>query len=200
MKHYCRNCDLCINARSQLKAESKDNPHILFLFDCPNHSQNAKGEFFAGKNMTLFRDMVKHYGLFTYSAFNTIMKCRPKTNDLREFKDMELHLYNCSQYHFIPEFAGMASKLQLIVTFGKFAYKYISGNNVVYMNEWNELLFKYQEVGDFVILPLPALTTLINEDLLNDAIKSVYKHYADNINWSHKYYTVPREIIKGSKV
>lgn len=189
--YNCRNCDLCLQTKSQLKPTGSNEAHIMFLFDCPNHSQNAKNDFFAGKRMQLFKRRLIQYGLFKYGYFTTILKCKPTRSDVQEFKDIELSMYHCSNQYFLEEFAKLDRTVKLVVAFGKFTYQYVSGNHTLNFYQWKGMLNVPHEIGNFIVIPVPALASIIYENQLTQVIDNINDVYRNKVNFAHKLHKVP---------
>lgn len=178
----CKQCDLCIIANAQIAGEGNDKPDIIFIFDYPSHSQNQKGEIFTGKRMNTFIRNLKVNHLYEESYFTHVLKCRPRTTELDEYKYMELVFHKCSNHHFKNEFESKADKAKILVTFGKFAYQFISGRDYIKHDDFRSLCFNIHKLGKFDVLALPHLRQLMEELTLSDAIDTLRKHYARNYN------------------
>ena len=182
MKQFCNKCDLCMSARNQLEPHSSDKSNIIWVFGYPNHSQNAKGIFFTGRQMKAFAKVLHAYNMFTISHFTTILKCRPRNVDMMEFKQIELEFYKCSSHHFMQEFAKISKDVKVIVTFGKFAFQHISGIEKMNMKEWDAVVNVPQLVGDYIVFPMVALVALGNSNSLINSIDSLYQYYSNNVD------------------
>lgn len=184
VKSICTDCELCLNISHQIPGQGSTKPTILFVFDHPTKTQDENHDIFAGRNFKKVKALLQAHGIFEYSYYTHLMKCRPPMIETWDYQRIELASNLCSSTHFAKEFGRVGEHVKVIVPVGKFAYQMMTTTKYLKYDDYLNLLNLPQQVDRFTIIPIHSIGTLIKGSQLNHAILGVKNYYATNYNYN----------------
>ena len=179
----CTKCDLCISAKTQFVSHYNDNAEIMFLLPYPNPTQDKNGNVIEGRIMKQFKAMLNAKGIADIVSISFALKCKPAYTERYEYETNELTVRNCCKHHFAKEYETMCNRnLKLIITFGRFAYQFITNTRYIKQDDFKKIHYKPVQPFNVEVYPMPDLSELLKDNTLNDAVANMLWYYARKYN------------------
>lgn len=176
----CTGCNLCTNRFNMVKPIGNPNASIVFIADYPRFREDKTGIGFTSKIYKPFMEALSKVGINETNAYFThILKCRPRINEIEDYKYLELEFHICSGLNLNYE---IGKNIKYVVPIGRFSTQYVLGQPIVLKDVVN----KDFNFGNKIVHPIQhPLTEIEHKDILNMAYS-----YKRNVNMFHKIPTL----------
>lgn len=178
----CKKCDLVLSARHQIGGEGESDSDVMFLYDYPTHAQNKQGQMFVGKIMNEILTILNEWSVAKHVYHAHVMKCRPDKIESWDYKQVELRSHYCSTINLAKDFVTVGKHLKIIVTFGKFPYQFISGNEYMKYDDYLGALHNPHVIGDYIVYALPNHQELWKNKTMLANLNRFCIYYIKNFN------------------
>lgn len=149
---------------------------IVVLSDYPRYTEDKTGIGYTSNSFKEFLKLLEEQNLTVNNVYFThVLKCKPKRNEVDNYKEIELDFHNCSRLNLNNEITG---KMKLIVPLGAFVTNYLFGQQVNFAKVVN----RDHIFGNKVIHPIYHP----NFKMDRSDIVEVAKSYRRHVNRFHK--------------
>jgi len=172
----CLGCDLCITRKNMVMPIGNINANIVIISDYPRYMEDKTGIGYTSNSFKEFLLVLKEQNLTSNNVYFThVLKCKPKRNEIEDYKELELDFHKCSKLNLNNE---ITDKMKLIVPLGAFVTNYLFGQQVNFAKVVNN----DYTVGNRIIHPIYHPNFKVDRSDIVELAKS----YRRNISPIHK--------------